>query len=143
MASSIIWYGQALISAFTKKIDFTSDTIKVMLVTSAHTPNQDTHVYKDVSITNEVVATGYTAGGATLANKALSYDAATNTVKFDADDVSWTGTITARYAIIYDDTPASSKPLLAYIDFGEDTKSTNSEFKIQFSTSGIMAGIAA
>ena len=46
-------------------IDLDTDTIKVMLVTSTYTPNQDTHT-KRSDVTNEVSGTGYTAGGATL-----------------------------------------------------------------------------
>ena len=44
-------------------IDWLNDTIKVMLVTSAYTPDQDAHDFKD-DITNEISGTGYTAGGA-------------------------------------------------------------------------------
>ena len=51
-------------------IDLDTDTIKVLLVTSAYTPDQDTHT-KHSDVTNEVSGTGYTAGGATLANKSL------------------------------------------------------------------------
>ncbi len=51
--------------------------------------------------TNEVVGTGYTAGGATLLGRALSYDG--ENVVFDATDAFWvTATFTATYAIVYD-----------------------------------------
>lgn len=43
-----------------------SDTLKIGLLTSAYSPNQDTDtVWSDIS-TNEVVGTGYTPGGQTL-----------------------------------------------------------------------------
>ncbi len=59
-----------------------------MLVTSAYTPNQDTHT-KRSDITNEVTGTGYTAGRATLANKSVSADNTDNEGVLDADDVTW------------------------------------------------------
>jgi len=133
------WYGQALLKALNKEIDWDSDTIKVMLCTSAYVPNQDTHIYKS-SVTNEVTGTGYTAGGATLGSKTITYDAATNVIALDAADVTWaSSTITARYAVIYDDTPATdaTKPLLAYVDFGADQSSNNGNFTITWDAAGI------
>jgi len=139
MAVTAKWYGQALMKALNKEIDWDSDTIKVMLCTSSYTPDQDTHVYKDVSVTNEVEGDGYTAGGATLASKTIGYTAGTNVIKLDAADTAWAAsTITARYAVIYDDTPASSKPLLGYVDFGEDEESASTDFTIQWSSDGVL-----
>lgn len=139
MAVTAFWYGQALKAALNKEIDFDTDTIKVMLCTSTYAPNQDTHVYKDVSVTNEVTGTGYTAGGAALTTKTITYDGATNVVKLDADDVTWaSSTITARYAVIYDDSPASNKPLLGYVDFGADQSSNNGNFTITWDAAGIL-----
>jgi hypothetical protein len=139
MAVSAKWYGQALLKALNKEIDFDTDVIKVMLCTSAYVPDQDAHVYKDVSVTSEVTGTGYTAGGATLASKTIAYTAATNIIALDAADVTWAAsTITARYAVIYDDSPASSKPLLAYVDFGADQSSNNGNFTITWDANGIL-----
>jgi hypothetical protein len=139
MAVTAKWYGQALLKALNKEIDFDTDTIKVMLCTSAYVPDQDAHVYKDVSVTSEVTGTGYTAGGATLASKTIGYTAATNIIALDAADVTWAAsTITARYAVIYDDSPASNKPLLAYVDFGADQSSNNGNFTITWDANGIL-----
>jgi hypothetical protein len=52
-------------------VDYLTDTIKVMLTTSAYTPNLDTHETK-ADVTNEVVGTGYTARGATLGTKTIT-----------------------------------------------------------------------
>jgi hypothetical protein len=120
-------------------IDLDTDTIKVALVTSSYTPDQDAHVFFS-SVTNEVSGTGYTAGGATLANKAVTQDNTDNEGVFDADDVSWTSsTITARGAVVYKSTgTASTSPLICYIDFGADKVSTNGTFSIQWNTEGIL-----
>lgn len=139
MAVTAKWYGQSLLKALNKEINWSADTIKVMLCTSAYVPNQDTHIYKDVSVTSEVTGTGYTAGGVALASKTMTYDAPTNVIALDAADVTWaSSTITARYAIIYDDSPASNKPLLAYVDFGADQASNNGNFTITWDAAGIM-----
>lgn len=121
-------------------IDLDTDTIKVMLVTSAYTPNQDTHT-KRSDITNEVSGTGYTAGGATLANKSVTVDNTDNESVFDADDVIWsTSTITARGAVLYKSRggASSADELIAYIDFGEDKSSGGGDFKIEWDAEGIL-----
>jgi len=55
-------------------IVFASDTIKAAITTSAYTPALTDDFFNDV--TNEVVGTGYTAGGATLASKTATLTAA-------------------------------------------------------------------
>lgn len=120
-------------------IDLDTDTIKVALVTSSYTPNQDTHDFFD-DVTNEVSGTGYTAGGASLANKAVTADNTDNEGVFDADDVTWsTSTITARGAVIYKSTgTASTSALIAYIDFGSDQSSSAGNFTITWGAEGIL-----
>jgi len=140
MAVTAKLYGKAILSAFNKEIDLDSDTIKVALLTSSYTPDQDAHDYWNDVSANEVTGTNYTAGGATLASKSLTYTAGSNTFTFDADDVTWsTSTITARYAVIYDDTPATAatKPLIAYVDFGQDEVSSSGNFVITWHANGI------
>lgn len=121
------------------RVDFDADTIKVALVTSAYTPNFDTHDFFD-DVTNEVVGTGYTAGGATLGSPTITLDTTNDRVDFDAADTSWTSsTITARGAVIYKSTGTpSTSPLIAYIDFGTDQISSAGTFLIQWNASGIL-----
>ena len=121
-------------------IDLDTDTIKMMLVTSTYSPNQDTHT-KRSDVTNEVVGTGYTAGGVTLANKTVTVDNTGNTGVFDADDVTIsTATITARGCVLYKSRggAASADEIIAYLDFGSDITSTAGNFVITFSASGIL-----
>lgn len=138
MAVSAKLYGNAILKAFNKEIDFEADTIKCMLCTNSYTPDQDTHDYK-ADITNEVSGTGYTAGGATLGTKAASYTAGTNVAKFDAADVSWSSsTITARYAVLYVDTGSpSTSALIGYVDFGQDISTSNGTFQVIWDSDGI------
>lgn len=133
-----------IFNSFKKKImdgsiDLDTDTIKVALVTSSYTPDQDVHDFFD-DVTNEVVGTGYSAGGASLASKVCSADNTDNEGVFDADDVSWTtSTITARAAVLYKSTgTASTSALIAYIDFGSDKVSTAGTFTIAWNAEGIL-----
>lgn len=145
MAASAKLYGLAQKSFFNKEIDWDSDTIKVMLCNSTYTPNQDTHQYKS-DVTNEVTGTGYTAGGATLTSCTATYNAGTNTLTLDAADVSWpNSTITARYAVIYDSTPATdaTRPLIGYVDFDQNISTTAGTFSIVWDAAGIITATAA
>jgi len=133
-------YGNFVLKALNKEVDFDTDTIKVALLSSSYTPDQDAHDYfNDVSAA-EVSGTGYTAGGNTLASKTATYDSANNVVILDAADTTWaSSTITARYAVIYDSTGTSStSPLIGYVDFGSDQSSTSGNFTITWDSTGIV-----
>lgn len=121
-------------------IDLDTDTIKVMLVTSSYTPDQDAHT-KRSDITNEVSGTGYSAGGASLANKVVSVDNTDNEGVFDADDLTWSSsTITARGAVLYKSRGglSSADELICYFDFSTDQVSSSGNFTIQWNSEGII-----
>ena len=114
--------------------DTTADRFKVMLVTSSYTPNFGTHDFKS-DVTNEVSGTGYDAGGKSLSSVTLTQSG--GTITFDAADLTWTSsTITARAAVVYDDS-LTNDPLIAYIDFGADKSSSAGDFVLSFNASGI------
>ena len=143
MATTANLYGNFLKTALNKEIDWDNDTIKLMLCT-ALTIDQDNDVYlADVAYT-EASGVGYTAGGQALTfltTTAISYNAASNTVVLDADDVSWDGSTLSNvsYGILYDDTPATNKPLIGYLDFGGAFSTVEGSFKVIWSTSGVAA----
>lgn len=124
----------------TRTCDIQSDSIKIMLCTSSYVPDKDAHAFKS-DVTNEVTGAGYSAGGIALTTKTLAYSSVFDTITFDADDAVWSNAaITARIAVVYDDTPtlAVDKPLIGYIDFGQDRQSFQpGSFTVAFSTSGI------
>ena len=124
----------------TGAIDLDTDTIRVMLVTATYAPDQDAHT-KRSDITNEVTGTGYTAGGAAIANKTVTVDNTDNEGVFDGDDVTWaTSTITARGAVLYKARggASSADELLCYFDFTTDRVSTGGPFTIQWGAEGIL-----
>lgn len=133
-------YGLAMQSILNKEIDFDTDTVKVMLATSSYTPAQDTHRYASSLTGFEITGTGYTAGGATLASKTVTYDTATNTLTLDCADPQWTNaTITARYAIFYVSTgTASTSPLICYWDLGQDESVYGDTFTLQIPSAGLL-----
>jgi len=98
--------------------DLTTDVIKIALYTANANLNEDTTVYDS---TNEVAATGtYVAGGATMTGITVSTSGYTAYVGFN--NVSWTGVITARCALIYNSTQGNKS--VAVLDFGADKTST-------------------
>ena len=81
---------------------------------------------------NEVSGTGYTAKGAALTRVDPSTSGTTALTDF-ADLTFSTATITARGALIYNDS-ASGDPSVVVLDFGGDKTSTSGTFTIQFPT---------
>lgn len=143
MAVTHNWYGLALQGQYSttaaRRVDWVTDTIKTSLHTSTYTPDQDVHDFFN-DATNEITGTGYTAGGVTLGSKTLTYDTATNEVRLDAADPSWTSaSFTARYAITYADTAGASStdPLLTYINFGADETVASGTFSIVLDSTGL------
>ena len=109
--------------------DLTTDVIKIALYTASADLNEDTTVY---STTNEVAATGtYSAGGAQLTPITVSSSGYTAYVGFP--NISWTGAITARCALIYNETQGNKS--IAVLDFGSDKTSTTT-FTITMPTNG-------
>jgi hypothetical protein len=98
--------------------DLTTDVIKIALYTANANLNEDTTVY---STTDEVAPTGsYSLGGSQLTPITVSTSGYTAYVSFP--NVSWTGAITARCALIYNETQGNKS--VAVLDFGSDKTST-------------------
>lgn len=146
MAVTGVLYGQVFSKMLAKEINYLGDNVKVALVKDTYTPSQDTNQYWGDVVAHEATGTGYTAGGAALASKTVTYDAATNKTKVSAANSQWpASTLTARYAVIYDDSPATNatKPLLGYVDFGANQSTSNTTFEIVWSSAGILEFTAA
>jgi hypothetical protein len=106
----------------------TSQTYKIALYTSSATLGASTTAY---TTSNEVVGTGYSAGGQALTISQVPTSSGT-TAFIDFADVTWsTATITARGALIYL-ANGTTNPAVAVLDFGGDKTSTAGNFTIQF-----------
>jgi hypothetical protein len=97
--------------------NLSTDTVKVALYTASADLNADTTVY---STTNEVVASGYTAGGQVMTGASINSSGYTAYVNWD--NVVWTSSLTARCALIYNASKGNKS--IAVLDFGSDKTST-------------------
>lgn len=140
MAATGYFYSQFQRSLWNKEINLTSDSLKLLLC-NGYVPDRDNHRYKS-SVTNEVSAPGYTAGGLVVSSISISYDSGTKKLSFDGADVSWpTSTIASTHAVLYDSTPSTdaTRPLIIYWDFGGTVSSTAATFAAVFDSTGIGA----
>lgn len=105
------------------------NSFKLALYDSAATLGAATTAY---TATGEVANTGsYVAGGGTLTNQGVTVSGTTSFTDFA--DISFTNaTITARGALIYNDTNADRA--VAVLDFGSDKTSTDGTFTVVFPT---------
>ncbi len=133
-------YGQVGLHLMRKRADFLSDDIRGSLHTSTYVVNKDTHAFVS-DLTGELATGGgYTIGGVALANKTVTYDSATDTTIFDADDISLTAsTLTWRVIVFSDRTPATAatQPLIANAVGDADTISTGGTLTITMNANGI------
>ena len=129
-----------------------TDTIEVMLVTSAYTPNAD-HLVVDAGGANdpldaEIVATNYTGGHAgagrkVLASKTLTTDNTNDRAEFDAADIVWTAlggatnaTVVGAIVIKRGTTNDTTARLIWYIDIADFT-TNGSDVTVQWNVEGI------
>jgi anaerobic selenocysteine-containing dehydrogenase len=106
--------------------DLDTDALKLALYTSAASLSDGTTAY---TTSQEVVGTGYSAGGVTLTGVDVTVDSSVAVVSI-TDAVVTAATITARGALIYNSTNANKA--VAVFDFGADKSSSNGDFTIQF-----------
>jgi hypothetical protein len=112
--------------------DLTTDVIKIALYTANANLNADTTAYSN---TNEIAATGsYSLGGDQLTPITVSSSLSDATAYVGFPNISWTGTITARCALIYNDS-VIGKPAIAVLDFGSDKTSSNFTITMPSNTS--------
>lgn len=104
------------------------NTFKIALYTSSATLGASTTAY---TTSNEVVGTGYTAGGNTLTS--VTPTSSGTTAFTDFADTTWSSsTITARGALIYNSSQADKAVIV--LDFGSDKSSSSGDFTIIFPT---------
>ena len=108
----------------------TGNTFKLALYTNSASFTAATTAY---TATNEVGNSGtYVAGGGALTNVTPTTSGTTALTDF-ADITFTSATITARGAMIYNDS-AAGDPSVIILDFGSDKSSTSGDFQIVFPT---------
>lgn len=115
------------------------ETHKIALFSNSITPNFSSDTAYNVAPynANEVSGTGWAAGGVVLTTTALT-ESPTGTLKWDADDVSETGTTltNARAGLIYADALAGNNAILL-VNFGSDFSTVSGTFGITWASGGI------
>jgi hypothetical protein len=115
--------------------DFSTDVIKIALYTSSASIDNTTTVY---TTSNEVVGTGYTAGGKTLTATVTKQGIYTI---LDFADISWTSaSFTCRGALVYNSSKSDKSVFV--LDFGTDKTVSSGTLTVQFPTADVNNAIA-
>ena len=106
----------------------TTQVFKIALYTNSASLDYSTTAY---TTTGEVTDAGYTAGGSTLTiSQVPTVGSSGTTSYYSFSNVSWSGAITARGALIYLSN-GGTNPAMIVLDFGSDKTSTTT-FSVQF-----------
>ena len=132
-------FEQTLTTSFKQEVllgvhDLVTDTIKIALYTASADLTASTTVY---SSSNEVVGTGYTAGGLVLTSATVLTSGTTAYVDF-ADAVWPTAAFTTRGALIYN--ASKGNKAIAVLDFGAD-KSPTTSFTVQMPANTVSSAL--
>lgn len=121
-------FKQELLQGIHNFTNTTGNTFKLALYTNSASFTAATTAY---TASNEVGNSGtYSAGGGALTNVTPTTSGTTALTDF-ADITFTSATITARGALIYNDT-AAGDPAVVVLDFGSDKASTAGDFQIVF-----------
>jgi len=120
-----------------KTIDCNSDTFNVALYSVAlNSPDGADTAY---TTSNEIVASGYGAGGQSIGTPVVTQDDGANLAKWDDDgtDVKWTSLATATIAEarLYDDT---TSPKWVCILWAISTNSNGGDYTLAFNSAGML-----
>ena len=123
-------------------VNFLTGTAKIMLVTSGWTPAFDTDDFINDVGANEVAnGNGYTTGGETLGTKTITYDTASDQIRVDFADVTWTFTAgkTWLYGVVYIDTAgaASTDPIYAVLTW-DSSQTVSTAYTLQIDAAGLL-----
>jgi len=148
------WYRKGLTSILSGSVDYLTSVIKVALVSgtysipdTATSASQDGHDFFNHVRPYEVgrqsgTATGYTAGGYTLANKSIGTSTGGIARLINSADPSWASSyIRARGCVVWASTTAASatSPLLGWANFSATVESSNGTFTLDLdATNGIL-----
>jgi hypothetical protein len=142
MAITVNWYGLGLQYLLDNPADMEAVTVNLALVTDAYTPDRDAHNFRDDFTASELAnGNGYTTGGVTLTGLTWSYDTASDQVRLDCDDPSWTFTAskTWRYGIGYIDTGGadSTDPLIFLLTW-DSNQTVSTAYTLTIDSAGLL-----
>lgn len=134
-----IAYPEGILRIATSEALFLTHTIRAALLANTYVPDLTNHlIFSNVS-THQIADAGYVQQ--TLGSKTITKVG--GLIRFDAADIDFGNavTLTARYGLIYDDTPATNKYLLWYCDLNlggtQPISSVNSDFDFLLAANGL------
>lgn len=135
------WFPRGLLACLKNDVDLETADLYLALHTSTYTPDLDAHDFFN-DATNELSASnGYPAGGIQVGAQAFSYDAASDEIRFDIDDVAvpFSGAKTWRYATLYNKRggASSADELIALLDWGSD-QTVSAPYTLQIPSTGLL-----
>ena len=136
----------SLVPALVKKeicAGWAGESLWLMLLSDAHTPNALTQNYVSHVVANEVVDSGgiYTAGGVQLQNVTSQYHGANAYLDADNVQIGPGSTMTYRWGIVYTKTNGTGQAtyrIRAHVDFLVNQVVSNGTTLIQWNALGIM-----
>lgn len=142
MAVTPTQYGLFLESLYEGRIDIRNDPLMFMICTASYTPSQNAHKFRSV-VTNEIIGSGYSAGGKQIMGAAIAYTGSNKTLTLTGSPLAWPLVTwsNARYGVIYvarDGIPITSQPLVAWVDFGANVSKSDEPFYVTWPATGIM-----
>lgn len=122
-----------------KVIDCDTDVFKVALYSDAYAAGQIDGAAPAYSSSNEIVASGYSAGGQSIGTPVVGQDDTNDRASWDDDgtNMTWSSlaTATIQRAILYDDTTAT-KYLCIIWEIA--TNSNGGDYTLAFHANGMM-----
>lgn len=111
-------------------IDLDTHTFNIALFDSGYTPSAAHTTYASISADEVANGNGYTTGGEALAS--VTWAETGGVGKFDSDDKVWTavGTLTARFAVVYDTTGGYLLGYMLLDDTPADVSATDADFTV-------------
>lgn len=140
MAITVAFFGltmEKIAEQVGNDVNYLTGTVKHSLHTATWTPDRDVNDFFD-DATNELSGSGYAQQ--TLASKTITYDTASDQVRWDAADVtfSFSASSTWRYGVIFVDTAgaASTDPLYGLLTW-DSNQTVSTTYTLQWDPAGI------
>jgi hypothetical protein len=144
VAITVAFYGltvEKVVEQAGADVNFLTGAVQLSLHTSTYTPDRDAHDFFN-DATNEVAGTGgYNTGGETAGSKTVTYDSASDQIRWDLADITWlfTASKTWRYGVMWINTGGASTtdPLYALLTWDSD-QTVSTTYTLQFDAAGLL-----
>ena len=145
MAITVAFYGltmEKIAEQVGADVNYLTGTVQLSLHTDVTTPDRDVHDFFDDMSTNELAnGSGYTTGGVVASSKTITYDTASDQVRWDLADISWTFTAskTWRYGVLWVNTAGASStdPLYGLLTW-DSNQTVSTAYTLQFDAAGLL-----